>query len=113
MLHVTFCPQIQQEKSLKCSQNLNRLDYAAKFFGIFYSQWDYQLVNISRILKFLTWHGLDEFGWNDPYMSFPVQVFIKNITYSSIQMFCLGLVAVTWFELSVYNSQFQKQFGSL
>ena len=46
MLQVTFYPQIQQEKSLKCSQNLNRLDYAAKFFGIFYSQWDYQMVNI-------------------------------------------------------------------
>ena len=23
-------------------------------------------MNISRILKFLTWHGFDEFGWNDP-----------------------------------------------
>ena len=24
------------------------------------------MVNISRILKFLTWHGFDEFGWNHP-----------------------------------------------
>ena len=24
------------------------------------------MVNISRILKILTWHGFDEFGWNDP-----------------------------------------------
>ena len=23
------------------------------------------MVNISRVLKFLTWHGFDEFGWND------------------------------------------------
>ena len=34
--------------------------------SIFYSQWDYQIVSISRILKFLTWHGFDEFAWNDP-----------------------------------------------
>ena len=39
--------------------------YAAKIFGIFYSQWDCQMAKISRILKFLTWHGFDEFGWND------------------------------------------------
>ena len=34
--------------------------------------WDYQVkgVNISRILKFLTWHGFDEFGWNDPGINF-------------------------------------------
>ena len=24
------------------------------------------MVNISMILKFLTWQGFDEFGWNDP-----------------------------------------------
>ena len=24
------------------------------------------MVNISRILKFLTWHRFDEFGWNYP-----------------------------------------------
>ena len=42
------------------------MSYAAKIFGIFYSQWDYQMVNISMILKFLTWQGFDEFGWNDP-----------------------------------------------
>ena len=24
------------------------------------------MVNISMILKFLTWHGFNEFGWNDP-----------------------------------------------
>ena len=39
---------------------------AAEIFGIFCSHWDYQMVNVSRILKFLTWHGFDEFGWNDP-----------------------------------------------
>ena len=38
---MTFCPQIQQEKSLKWSLNLN-LDMD------------------------LTLHGFDEFGWNDP-----------------------------------------------
>ena len=42
------------------------MGYAAEIFGIFYSQWDYQVVNISRILKVLTWHAFDEFGWNDP-----------------------------------------------
>ena len=41
------------------------MGYAAEIFGIFYSQWDYEMVNISRILKFLTWHWFDEFGWND------------------------------------------------
>ena len=42
------------------------MDSAAEIFGIFYSQWDYQMVNISRISTFLTWHGFDDFGWNDP-----------------------------------------------
>ena len=28
-------------------------------FWNFYSQWDYLMMNISRILKFLTWHGYD------------------------------------------------------
>ena len=42
------------------------MGYAAEIFVIFYSQWDYQMVNISKILKFLTWLGFDEFGWNDP-----------------------------------------------
>ena len=42
------------------------MGYAAEIFGIFYSQWDYRMVNISRILKFLSWHGFDEFGSNDP-----------------------------------------------
>ena len=40
--------------------------YAAEIFVIFYSQWDCQMVNISRILEFLARHGFDEFGWNDP-----------------------------------------------
>ena len=66
MYQITFCPQVQQEKSLKLPYNLDHLGYVAEIFGIFYSQWDYQMVNISRILKFLTWHGFDEFGWNDP-----------------------------------------------
>ena len=38
MLQITFCPQIQQEKSLKWPKNLNRFGYAADIFGIFYSQ---------------------------------------------------------------------------
>ena len=42
------------------------MGYAAEIFEIFYSQWDYQMMNISRILKFFTWHGFDKFGWNDP-----------------------------------------------
>ena len=42
------------------------MSYAAEIFRIFYSQWDCQMVNISKILKFLTWHGFDEFDWNDP-----------------------------------------------
>ena len=66
MLQITFCPQVQQEKSLKWPYSLNCLGYAAEIFGIFYSQWDYQMVNTSRILKFLTWHEFDEFWWNNP-----------------------------------------------
>ena len=53
---------------------------AAEIFEIFYSQWNYQKVNISRILKFLTWHGFDEFGWNDPIDTFIQQGF----THTSI-----------------------------
>ena len=45
---------------------MNCLDYSAEIFWIFYSQWDYQMLKISRILKLLTWHGFDEFGWIDP-----------------------------------------------
>ena len=52
------------------------MGYAAEIFGIFYSQCDYQMVNISRILKFLTWHEFDEFGWNDPTDSFYSQVIL-------------------------------------
>ena len=37
-----------------------------EIFGIFNSQWDYQMMNISRIFTFSTWHEFDEFGWNDP-----------------------------------------------
>ena len=43
------------------------MGYAAEILGIFHSQWDYQTVKISRVLKFLTWHGFDEFGRNEPY----------------------------------------------
>ena len=66
MLQITICPQIQQEKSLKWPQTLNRLGYSAKIFWISFSQWDYQMVNTSKILKFLTRNGFDEFGWNNP-----------------------------------------------
>ena len=69
MLQITFCPQIQQKISLKWPWSLKHLGYAAEIFWISCSQWDYQMVNISRILKFLTWHGFDEFGWNDPILS--------------------------------------------
>ena len=71
MLQITLCPQIQQEKSLAIKSEPLGLScsLAAVLFGIFYSQWDYQTVNISRILIFLTWHGFDEFGWNDPLCS--------------------------------------------
>ena len=41
------------------------MGYSAKIFWIFFSQWDYQMVNTSRILKFLTWNEFDEFGWNN------------------------------------------------
>ena len=34
------------------------MDYAAEIFGILYSQWDNQMANISRILRFLTWLDL-------------------------------------------------------
>ena len=51
------------------------MGYAAEIFGIFYSQWDYEMVNISRILKSLTWHGFDEFGWNDPFYNLNICVF--------------------------------------
>ena len=62
MLQITFCPQFQQEKSLKWPLSLNHLGYAAEIFGILCSQWDYQMVNISSIFKSLTWHRFDEFG---------------------------------------------------
>ena len=42
------------------------MGYAAEILGIFYFHWDYQTVDISKILKFLTWHGFGELGWNDP-----------------------------------------------
>ena len=38
MLQISFCPQ-----------NLNYLGYAAESFGLFNSQWDYEMVKISRI----------------------------------------------------------------
>ena len=38
MLQIRFDPQIQQEKSLKWPQNLNRSGYAAEIYGIFNSQ---------------------------------------------------------------------------
>ena len=41
------------------------MGYAAEILGIFYSPWDYQMVNILKILKSLTWHRFDEFGLND------------------------------------------------
>ena len=44
------------------------LGYTVDIFGIFYSQWDYHMANISKILKFLTWHRFDGFGWNNPYV---------------------------------------------
>ena len=56
MLQVTFCPQIQQEMAIKFEPHE----------PIFYSQCDYQMVNISKIFRIFTWHGFDEFGWNDP-----------------------------------------------
>ena len=45
------------------------MGYAAEILGISYSQQDYQMVNISGTLNCLTWHGFDEFGWNDPDLS--------------------------------------------
>ena len=36
-LQITFCSQIQQEKSLKWPRNLNRMCYAAEIFGIFFT----------------------------------------------------------------------------
>ena len=48
------------------------MGYAAEIFGIYYSRWDYQMVNISKIWHgFLTWHGFDEYGWNDPNVGGP------------------------------------------
>ena len=46
MLQITFCPQTHQEESLKWPKNLNPMGYAARIFVIFYSQSDYQMVNI-------------------------------------------------------------------
>ena len=60
-----FALKFSRKEFLKWPSNLNRLGYAAEIFGIFYSQWDYQMVNVSRILKFQAWRGFDEFGWND------------------------------------------------
>ena len=57
---------IFEDKSLKLAKILKCLGDAAEIKGIFYSQWDSQMVKISRILKFLTWHGFGEFDWNDP-----------------------------------------------
>ena len=66
MLQTTFCPQIQQQKSLKWPWNLYRLGYASEIFGIFYSQWEYQMLNILGILKFLTWHDPFSKIWEAP-----------------------------------------------
>ena len=61
MLQITFCPQIQQEKSLKsellrlCSWNFWNFPFSVRLSN----------GKISKLLKFLTWHGFNEFGWND------------------------------------------------
>ena len=67
---------------------MNCLCYAAEMFGIFYSQWDYQMVNFSRILKFLTLNEFDVFGWNDPVHTF---FFIRTSN------FCLRLAVLIFF----------------
>ena len=54
------------------------MGYAAEFFGIFQSQWDYQMVNISRILLFLTWHRFDESGWNGT-CKIPKKIFVNLV----------------------------------
>ena len=54
-------------KILKMAIKFEPIGLCSWIFGIFYSQWDNQMVNIPRILKFLTWHGFDEFDWNDPF----------------------------------------------
>ena len=62
--------------------------YAAEIFGIFYSPWDFEMVNISRTLKFLTQHGFDDFDWNDPFSSHPIiikyeyKLVIQTITFN-------------------------------
>ena len=62
--------------------------YAAEIFGIFYSPWDFEMMNISRTLKFLTWHGFDDFDWNDPFSSHPIiikyeyKLSIQTITFN-------------------------------
>ena len=62
------------------------MSYAAGIFEISYSQWDYQMVNISRILKLLTWHGFDEFGWW-PYCYCSCFLFLFLHCYAKMQFF--------------------------
>ena len=67
---------------------MNCLCYAAEMFGIFYSQWDYQMVNFSRILKFLTLNEFDVFGWNDP---------VHTLFFIRTSNFCLRLAVLIFF----------------
>ena len=52
------------------------------------------MVNISRILKFSTWHGFDEFDWNDLFIlggsvsQFSPNLHIgKDLKYNLMQFF--------------------------
>ena len=66
MLQVTFCPQIQQEKSSYGHIICTTLAMQLKFLGFSILNETIKWWIFTRILKFLTWHGFDEFGWNDP-----------------------------------------------
>ena len=56
-------------KILKMAIKSEPLELCTWNFWNFLSQGDYKLVNISRILKFLTLHGFNQFGWNDPFLN--------------------------------------------
>ena len=43
------------------------------------------MLNISMILKFLAWHGFDEFGWNDPWgIKFLKEESLKSTIFKTI-----------------------------
>ena len=80
------------------------MGYAAEIFGIFYSQWDYQVVNISRILKVLTWHAFDDLAG----MTLLILLKWKKnllpwIFFVKIERFLLKLVPAIFYQILIFS----------